>query len=1432
MAQIKKFQNGGKYGKYIKDGVEYTVDDAFLNRMDHYSKQVADALRNGETISYDSATNTARGNINWSNSLNERQQKRIETKGGAFEGRKMRQARQSISNLAKFNPDNNPQTDPGTKLVMNKRIGLSYLGEGDNQRIDTNAKYDSAIRRINEILNIDNWQYNDHDLSGTGLSNKEAVSEFVKSRRDQIVNLERKIKTNTLDDADKSILKDLGIDLGGSNEEDDTDDSVIATTKKKYSDAGLNYDSHKNIFNVDDDGKITISDSNLKSILGEGNAWINQSFRNRYSSWANILPDDYFIIDGVVYKADDEDLKRNAKYIEFVDDNKASRGSSDLIRQFWNNDSVYSRLGGEDIYSPANGLYGKDITGDYVRNHGVSNQPFVLEMVDETGEYDEYGRPTKSTKWFIDPYTKQRIDLKNIPEKYKAFITSVLDGTAQRASKAESDKYYSGAYNSTPYGQAYTIGDRRYGIISAYGDPYSNAFAGLYYDPNSQSYMWRDTTITGEDYIDRLDQEDMQGYYWALPTEIGELITNNPSKIDDEQFRKSLTNLLRNQYLRNINFKDEDIYDKDLLALMPALQKWLQNRNINNYTATELAHRGIAHRVPSEQNGGIIKAQKGARIEATNKASTQKFQQFDTKQREAGKEKAISDKTNMSKADWAEVGALVADAASLVSTFIPVYGNAVGAATGAASSLTQFGVDVAKDGFDWGDVGMLGANLGLDVATLLPGLGTGAKAAKVVKALKNSEPAVKLLGKVASAAGVGSALYTAYDNIFNGDEWTISDLRILVNGVRGVNNLRTLTNPTKKGEIKDDSTITIKSTDKDIADDVLLTKKEYDQILSKPTHQQKDELRSILSSKNTKTLTDDQAIQIAKTRLGLKDKEWNEQAQALAEKLKNKNADPLELFNVPFKATRPEGKWWNPATWQFWKKGGIGELKFTPEDVLKTSWWSRPARWNYAISSRNMNQKTFTPIHSNIWYVPIQDDGTAPVLPKQNVVFYKKGGILKGFGGLTTPQFNLNSYVNPFGKPKSSWDIMLEKQMDDITNSRYTTTELKEDFDRISRGETPELQTSIFTSRTPITNPIKGAAQELGINTDNWTNGPADQTSVGDAKPFILSGLKDIDWTKHLLNAADFITSAKTINKAADATRAGIKTAQIGSQKSMPQEYYPVFNDQGIARMADERIRQLRQYKPQSSDAAINIAESLVRNDKIDAIQRERDLQLSNLVDKFNSNILALKQQYANQRTAIANENRQNWAAYDKMLNDVDASEAMQRGQNLKSLIYQLRTDYDTDRQMQQQADLADVQFQLEADFNTAIQNKFGQAWNNADKSKYTDINDFASKEYSVDYNKLLNDLRAQVSKYKSANPRFYNSILGWATRPRHTVHYENTPVEMSTIPSTTSIYFNRKGGKTRPIDEQHYLDQQKEIAKSLRNLNNNIYKLFQKMMS
>jgi hypothetical protein len=103
-------------------------------------------------------------------------------------------------------------------------------------------------------------------------------------------------------------------------------------------------------------------------------------------------------------------------------------------------------------------------------------------------------------------------------------------------------------------------------------------------------------------------------------------------------------------------------------------------------------------------------------------------------------------------------------------------------ATGLAGTGASFMADIKRDGFQMKDIGNLGLGLLFDAASIVPGLGVAASTGQVVKTLKKGLP---VLMKLAGLAGIGSSLSLAVSKIQSGEELTMKDLRILMNGVLG-----------------------------------------------------------------------------------------------------------------------------------------------------------------------------------------------------------------------------------------------------------------------------------------------------------------------------------------------------------------------------------------------------------------------------------------------------------------------------------------------------------------------------------------------------------------------------------------------------------------------------------------------------------------------
>lgn len=125
-----------------------------------------------------------------------------------------------------------------------------------------------------------------------------------------------------------------------------------------------------------------------------------------------------------------------------------------------------------------------------------------------------------------------------------------------------------------------------------------------------------------------------------------------------------------------------------------------------------------------------------------------------------------------------------------------------------------------------------------------------------------------------------------------------------------------------------------------------------------------------------------------------------------------------------------------------------------------------------------------------------------------------------------------------------------------------------------------------------------------------------------------------------ILGGADFITSALANKRYNRLQKNAIWKGMIGSQQSMPNEILPRFYDNGIYREADKRIDDIRRYKNVTSDSSKSMAEMLARDEAADQIAEKRDMTISKAIGDYDNRILAAKQQYANQRQAIADSNK------------------------------------------------------------------------------------------------------------------------------------------------------------------------------------------------
>lgn len=177
---------------------------------------------------------------------------------------------------------------------------------------------------------------------------------------------------------------------------------------------------------------------------------------------------------------------------------------------------------------------------------------------------------------------------------------------------------------------------------------------------------------------------------------------------------------------------------------------------------------------PKHQHGGLFTGSAVAASSAPRIVQSDKYMPATTEEAGAFQFNEFTD------ADWFELAGLGADLASVVTGVTGFTPASV--ATGLAGTGSSFMADIRRDGFQMKDLGNLGLGLLFDAASIVPGLGVAASTGQVMRTIKKGLP---VLMKLAGMAGIGSSLSLAVNKIKSGEELTMRDLRIIMNGVLG-----------------------------------------------------------------------------------------------------------------------------------------------------------------------------------------------------------------------------------------------------------------------------------------------------------------------------------------------------------------------------------------------------------------------------------------------------------------------------------------------------------------------------------------------------------------------------------------------------------------------------------------------------------------------
>lgn len=432
---------------------------------------------------------------------------------------------------------------------------------------------------------------------------------------------------------------------------------------------------------------------------------------------------------------------------------------------------------------------------------------------------------------------------------------------------------------------------------------------------------------------------------------------------------------------------------------------------------------------------------------------------------------------------------------------------------------------------------------------------------------------------------------------------------------------------------------------------------------------------------------------------------------------------------------------------------------------------------------------------------PVKRGYTEVSLPK-----LKQGGkIIKASGGVKVPwQFDSEIYRDRLTReilPEYKLNytefpevLQLKMKLAGVDGKYIPTTlpqiNLIEDLNKdIKKNREEKLYPEIKSNIPDITSSSNNEDSKFGHTKRKW--------------PFISPDM--------LLGLSDYIVSDIAQRKSSEKQKEAIYHGMVGSQKQNVSEVYPIFTDNGESRMYDQRIENIRSFKPISSDVNQTYSQQLMRDAQADQLIGEKSTKLSQKYDQFLKQLLAAKMQYNQNRTQTANENWKNWNMGLGQLDMVDANLINLQGQSAKNMIYQLRENHAKDLESYKQLDMLDAK----ADLRTKMKYEFDRL------GGYNYIKNEQIRQSFMDNNNW-------EGAYKYMDPEGYRAL--------ETAAYRNIIL----APKNRHSWWNwwdfpvmsaKKGTKLRKTSDVLFLDQNKATTKSIDALNRDIIKLFLQMM-
>lgn len=1436
MAQVKKFQKGG--GLYL-DGKQLTDEQInaamdTLSAEDKYtwSKSIERA-RAGERVDLNELSNSVTGG-DFSHVLNERQQRKNESGNlnrrqrnrhatwgtnidstnrgiangiAALKSQLNVPAKEEASNTTALRIgsgwqeyDNDGNAVRGPQGMTNEEIirdAFAYMAGDENYRKGfTTDKYGADL---NGLLN---WYQQGYDVDG----------------------LIKRWNTNNGKDLSKEDI-DVLRSLGFSQTDGQKAQSDIEANKAILAASGYDFDNVDQILTYDKDGNLTVTDDFLGTFAGNRskNYWLNDV-------WAGLSTDDgqsnpyaehlkgHVILNGRLYKQDDPEVLKymqDSGYVAANSKNDFAKADS-IIQSTWGGSNSFSKYT-PDVYSSwahdKNGLMYKGISGYDI---GDGNQ--LISYYDDSTARNQYGLVDDVSYALLDKYGNLKED--NIDLSKYNQIGDISSAEVTFNKRHTNAGRLSGTY--TNIGQS--------------NNSASDLFVHI--DPDNGRVFLQDPEMKG----------NQKGMALQLPKEVSDLIpektwdyfrTNKSAKdhllsairdLTSSSWSDFWTNFPKQRLIKDFEsaLREQGDLDASTKAaqIVSALEKYTDNKKMpdNWQYGTSKRNRESAFLVNPDgiqiersdvgilKTGGKIRKHQFGHLIGENKGTKgvtgvrQLERPVENTSKSVGIEK--NDSKQWSGLDTAEVTALIADLGALgVTLFDPT--NIGGAVAGAVGSTANLVADVKRDGFQLKDLGSYGLNLAMDLGTLLPGVGDLISSTKAIKAMKKAAPLLEKAIRLGAIAGVSDAVYNTVDKIAKGESFTISDVRRIVNGVSGAATLGKtgLRNKTTKKVETDPSMFTGKAKGKTKALDIKLEKSEIDEILKKPKEDQLIALQTKITEKYRATrkrtkLTDDEILSLydipTKKSVNPKWKFWKSSLEELPQFKATSKKVPLsdtELDEIASKrgafANWYYGTGKNQRAYKQWLSGADGTLQNPNKFRIKPISSVVPS-WQFSKTAI-----------SEPWFVNEATDTSEPI------VFQKGGKIQKAQGGLSMMNIiknsgltlDLNASPTLSTKPTNNSSInedgiiqsnvvsqMLAQQKQPIKAFNPTTNYA---VDHAAQGsnptyatkyiEIPEIEASIATAEQSKKTPAQTTGNPVGTRSQFGKNVipalPAVTSIVGKATSGIRATNQQLQLAKDTYNST------------------------LRNLEQNVPEHYQQYTEAGIdsdlSNVANKITSQAN--KAMYNDPTLNEAVRMQGAEKVSHLYAQgfdqKRKMFQNWLDKDNE----LRRNYALQRTAVENANRQRIAQADAYLNQQKGAAIAQ-----KQGIYQgAMQDMGSLLSIPRQSVLSQEQMDATRDFNK---------WKAEKQSKYqSDINSGTIASGT------------SFDSWLSGNQEYLNELY---------THQD----KLAGIASKLKyLNFLKSGGKVsrhRPEAEQIRINQQKIVADAIKQLSKQSFEFLKMALS